>query len=95
MSELVSKLPDVLVTQISNYLWGSKEIYQKRLTKITKNIPTYPLLSLKAIKDCHYKNRVWIDLEDNLYCHGCGEKSLDFAYVCLGRNRCCDYCQDN
>ena len=94
MLYLINILPNELVLEISNYLWGSKEIYQPIFTKITKKIPEYPLNNLKAINNCHYKNKYWTNLEDNLYCHRCGEKTLDFTYVCLGRQVACDYCQD-
>ena len=86
------KLPQDITNQIWEYMWGSNQIYRVIFKKILGYLPNNPWLCLKATNTCHYKKKYWTDLEDNVYCHRCGEKSLDFAYACLGLD--CDFCRE-
>jgi len=90
--EITSRLPNELNMVIMDYMWGTRKGYQLILGKVLSRLPTNVQLNLKATEYCKYKNKVWNDIEDNLYCPKCGEKSLHFTYVCLGR--LCEYCNN-
>ena len=77
------KLPQDITNQIWEYMWGSNQIYRITFKYKLNNLPDNPVLVLKVTENCHYKNRYWNNLEDNIYCHRCGEKSLFFIYAGL------------
>ncbi len=90
--ELITRLPNDINIQIMDYLWGSRRDHQKYFSQVLDTLPVNILINLRATESCKYKNKIWDDIEDNLYCPCCGEKSLDFTYACNGW--LCDFCSD-
>ena len=90
---LLNELPDELIVIIKDYIWGNTLQYQKKLNIILENLPEPEMVqnNLKPINKCYYKNKYWEELEDNLFCPRCGEKTLWFPFTFLGK--LCDYCQ--
>ncbi len=90
---ILNELPDELIVNVKDYMWGNKLEYQKKLKIILENLPEPEMVQkkLKAINKCHYKNKYWDELEDNLFCPRCGEKSLWFPFALSGK--LCNYCQ--
>jgi len=89
---IIKKCPRDITSQIGEYIWGSRQIYSTKFTKILRDLPQSPLTVLNATDECRYKNKNWVELEDNVYCPACGEKSLWFAYSCIGIS--CDFCRE-
>ena len=72
-------------------MWGTCESYKKLFNSVLNNLPSNAVNVLHPTKYCKYNNKIWIELEDNIYCPKCGDKSLFFAYACLGL--LCDRCR--
>ena len=90
--DLVTNLPNDIKLKIMDHMWGTLPDYQRKFSSILSLLPEHILINLKATPYCKYKNKMWNDIGDNLYCPKCGEKSLFFAYACCGL--LCDFCDN-
>lgn len=70
----LKKLPYEITENIKIYMWGNKDIYKKKLD-IVHNLPKYKHHNLKVTDYCLIRN-VYTEIEDELYCPKCGEKTL-------------------
>lgn len=89
--ELISLLPKHINNRIKDYMWGSPEFYRKILGDVLDKLPSNILSNLRATEYCKYKNKLY-EIDENLYCHKCGEKTLWFPFACNGV--VCDYCRN-
>lgn len=94
-TNMLNKLPNEIIFYIKDYMWGHKSDYQKKLKMILENLPEPEMvqINLTAIRKCYYKNKYWEELEDNLFCPRCGEKTLWFPFFLSGK--LCEYCQSS
>lgn len=71
------QLPDPLIILISDFLWGTNLDYKKKFQPILLDIKVPNRLNiLKQINHQYRNNRFYEEIEDDLYCPGCGEKNL-------------------
>ena len=87
----IETIPNEIIQLIKDYMWGTNQSYKIKLREVLDNLPKNVQLSLSPIKKSYYKNRVWEELDDNLFCPNCGEKTLWFPLYCNGN--VCEYCQ--
>jgi hypothetical protein len=79
---------------IASYLWGTPDTWKVHYNDVITHLPAYTrtLMHLRATPHCHSRgdrrNLVEDDIEDNLYCEVCGEKTLWFPYLSTG-DMCC------
>lgn len=84
------KLPDEIVIQLNDYLWGTTNDWKRKLD-IHNQLPADKWLFLSDVPYYRsYSNLM--ESEDCLYCSCCGEKTLFFA-LSFYRN-CCEECYE-
>jgi hypothetical protein len=89
----VDLLPFEIKQQIKVFMWGNSNIFKQKLKIVLESLPQNVQLNLAPIQTSYYKNTIWDDVEDNLFCHQCGEKTLYFPFHCNGSNgSVCIYC---
>ena len=66
--------PLEIVEIIKIFMWGNNNIYKEKL-KIVKNLPEYKKDNLRVTVSCRMNGKD-IEIEDELYCPKCGEKTL-------------------
>lgn len=66
--------PLEIVEIIKIFMWGNNNIYKEKL-KIVKNLPEYKKDNLRVTVSCRMNGKD-IEIEDELYCPRCGEKTL-------------------
>ena len=70
-------LPEPLISLISDFLWGTNLDYKKKFQTILLDIKVPARLDiLNQINYQHRNNVFYEEIEDDLYCPGCGEKNL-------------------
>ena len=85
-------LPLELVYLIDELLRGSRRLYQEQFSRIVSKISLYPQSKLNPVKTQFINNTIMVEIEDNVFCHKCGEKTLWFPFM-LNNNYYCDNCQ--
>ena len=88
---LVDTFPSEIIQLLKDYMWGTHLDYRVKLRSILDDLPKNVQLNLSPIKYGYYKNSIWEDVDDNLFCPSCGEKTLWFPSYCNGN--VCEYCQ--
>ena len=81
------KLPNAIVMQMSDYLWGTSKDWKRKLD-IQNHLPQETWSLLSDVAQYRSYNNI-MESEDCLYCNCCGEKKLFFA-LSFYRN----YCED-
>ena len=89
---LYQKLPIDIIIIIENILKGSIQFYRKKFNIIIKNFQKYPQNKLKSINIQKLDNKIIDDLEDNVFCYYCGEKTLWFPFL-LNNKKYCNKCE--
>ena len=69
-------LPQSVTDHIFNILWGENNDFKIILKKSLAILPKYWTLHLKSVNKININGKLFIALEDNLYCPICGEKFL-------------------
>ncbi len=80
----LQNIPSEVIEHIKDYLWGNL-ISQQNQLNIVEQLETLPQQSLQVNSIC-YLNGIPKEIEDELYCPQCGEKTL-FPFtleVCYG-----------
>lgn len=75
MSEIVLNLPTCLQYQIYDFMWGNLEIYRSKMNNCLNCLVDSS--SLFPVNDKKINGKNYTEMEDNLYCPECGEKTRD------------------
>ena len=70
----LDNIPLEIIEHIKDYLWGNV-ISQQYQLDIVKQLDTNPQQSLNVNSICYF-NGVVKEIEDEVYCPDCGEKSM-------------------
>ena len=70
----LQNIPSEVIEHIKDYLWGDL-ISQKYQLNILEQLNTYPQHSLQVNSICYFDG-IPKEIEDELYCPYCGEKTL-------------------
>jgi len=71
---IINELPCELIEMIKEYMWGNVAYYKKELN-IVNTLPEYKKAILRTTLFCKINN-IMNEIEDELYCPNCGEKTL-------------------
>ena len=88
-------LPENIVVDIQDWLWGRREDWRRRFAVILSQLQC----RVRVVHDLRDVGSYWlmgsaVDAEDCLYCERCGEKRLWFPFALSTDRLWCDDCNE-
>ena len=72
---MLLELPNEIINTITNYLWGTPQVFKKQLN-IIEGIKHFTQFNLKPISIQKYKGVIREEVDLDVYCFKCGEKTV-------------------